>query len=564
MNGSKDAGGGPAHGKPGLPRPVRPAPPRPGRAPRTTRPAVRPAGAPAGTAAGTPAGAARTTAGTPIGRPAADPDATAVLPRTGAPPPRVPPARDVTPTGRHRRRSRRRAARVLSWIAVALSATLLLTAGGGYLLLNYYNGNIQRLPDVFGAGDRPADAQGPLDILLVGSDSREGLTGQDAFQGTGKEFITGRRSDTIILMHLYGSGRRVQLVSFPRDSYVTIPAHPDPKTGKAVPAHEDRINSAYQEGGPALLVKTVESLTGVGIDHYAQVDFTGFKTMVDRLGGVEVCLSEPAKEIRSGIDLPAGRQVVRGDQALAFVRQRQGLPRGDVDRIQRQQRFLGSMVDKVLSSGTLLNPIKLNGFLQAATDSLEVDKDLTFSKLRALALRLRGLRGEDVVFTTVPIADLAARRDGASVVILDDAAAQPLYRSLRDDVVPSPSPAPGPPLTVAPERIRVQVLDGSGPARLGRGAADDLAGVGFLARAGGTAAPVPRTVVVYGPDRADSARTVAAAVPGAQLRADPALAGRVQLVVGPDYAGAQDVTVTPAPDGGVDPQVRTAAADPCA
>ena len=145
------------------------------------------------------------------------------------------------------------------------------------------------------------------------------------------------------------------------------------KDGKSVAARESKLNSAFFEGGPALLIETVEGLTGLSIDRYVQVDFDGFQTIVNRLDGVEVCLAEPAKEKDSGIDLPAGRQTIKGDQALAFVRQRKGLPNGDIDRIRRQQQFIGGIVRKVLSAGTLANPLRLNGVIDAATESLKVD-----------------------------------------------------------------------------------------------------------------------------------------------------------------------------------------------
>jgi LCP family protein required for cell wall assembly len=342
--------------------------------------------------------------------------------------------------------SRRRWLRLLSWLAVALSALLVAATGAGYALLDHYDGNIDRLPGVIGA---PAEGEqtpaGPLNILVVGSDSRKGLVGEEAFQGRGAEFVTGQRSDVVMLVHLFGSGRRTQFVSIPRDAYVDIPAFRDPRTGKTAPARKDRLNSAFNTGGPALLVSTVQQLTGVRVQHYVQVDFRGFKALVDRVDGVEICLSEPQKDFRSGIDLPAGRQTVQGEQALAFVRQRSGLVRGDIDRIRRQQLLLGALVRKVLSAGTLLNPVRLSGVLQTATTSLQVDETLTTSRLRALALRVRGQDPTSFVFTTAPVADLDARRGGASVVLLDPAESGRLWDRLRRDIPPPPPPPGAPP-----------------------------------------------------------------------------------------------------------------------
>jgi LCP family protein required for cell wall assembly len=484
----------------------------------------------------------------------------------------------VPPRGRGRR-----IARALSWIAVVTSVAVLAAAGTGYALLNKYDGNIERisgrlgLPGVDRPDDGPADAQ---NILIVGSDSRGDLAPGQGPQGRGKDFVEGQRADTIILAHLYGDSEQAQLVSFPRDSYVDIPAFRDPDTGELVPAHEGKINSSFHEGGPSLLVATVERLTDVRIDHYVQIDFNGFVAMVDRLGGVEVCLSEPAKEKDSGIDLPAGRQTIEGAQALAFVRQRKGLPRGDIDRIARQQQFMGAVIRKTLSAGTLLNPLKLNGFLEAATDSLQVDEQTTIGDLRDLALRMRGANAGGVVFRTVPTSDIGASRGGESVVLLDEPAVDALFDGIRRDVAPGqeqPEPADEAPveeLVVAPSAITVQVYNGAGISGLGRRAAADLEELGFRL----AAAPTDRgtgassTVVLHGPDREDSARTLAAALPGATVELDRSLGRTLEVVVGSDYDGAVPVTVgRAAPSGPARPTgeptgepVLTAADDVCA
>ncbi len=502
----------------------------------------------------------------PRGRP--DRSATRSPTPAGAPPTGAP------PTGPATRRPRRRVARVLSWIAVLTSVAVLASAGAGYALLTYYDGNINRI-DVFGAnsGDRSAAPNGAKNILIVGSDSRGDLAAGEGTQGTGKNFVTGQRSDTVILAHLYGDGHTAQLVSFPRDSWVPIPAHTSPSTGKQVPQRTARLNTAFFEGGPSLLIQTVEALTDLQIDNYLQIDFDGFQAMVNTLGGVEVCLSKPAKEPDSGIDLPAGRQTIKGEQALAFVRQRKGLPRGDIDRIGRQQQFIGAIVRKTLSAGTLLNPFKLNGVISAATESLQVDEDLSIGELRTLALRFRSFDAGGVIFSTVPVADPAARRGGASVVLLDESKSAVLFDSLRRDIAPnSPAPAePGPApdqLLVAPGAIQVKVFNGASVQGLGRRAYDDLATLDFqlVGQPGNRGNSATQTVVFHGPDKADSARTVAAAIPGATTRLDPELDRTVEVVVGADYSGTRPVTVgapkRPSPTGSP-PPVQTAAQDPC-
>ncbi len=477
-----------------------------------------------------------------------------------------------------RRTRGQRIGRALSWVALSMAVVILLAAGGLYVAFNHYNGQITRI-DVFGkiTGKRPtATKQDAVNYLLVGSDSRDGANGAGT-QGTGAEFVTGQRSDTVILVHLYGSSQKAQLVSFPRDSYVEIPDYTNPKTGKVTAAHHAKLNSAFSEGGAPLLIATIENMTQVRIDHFLQVDFTGFKGMVNELGGVDVCLTKPAKDSFSGINLSAGKHHIQGDVALAFVRQRHGLANGDIDRIARQQQFIGSLANKVLSAGTLLNPIKLNGVLDVATASLQADKQLTGNDLKNLALRVRKFSSGGVIFTTVPVADINGRRNGASVVLLDDVKAEAMFTALRNDVAPgtpaaAAKPAKTEPLLVAPANVRVSVYNGSGVTGIGRKAATDLAAVGFqvigIPTNRGTGAS--QTTIFYGPTKADSARTLQAAIPGSVLQADSSLGRTLDLVVGSSYSGAQKVTVSSAPatrsPSTTDPAavpVKTAQDNPC-
>jgi LCP family protein required for cell wall assembly len=495
--------------------------------------------------------------------------------RTAAPaaPPRGP--QGPPPSGRApgpgRRARGQRVARVLSWIALATAVTVLVAAGGLYVAFNHYYGQISKI-DVFSAlkpGSRPAAAKNHAEnFLLVGSDSRVGANGEGT-QGSGATFVTGQRSDTVILVHLFGSTQKAELVSFPRDAYVEIPAFTEPKTGHVTPAHHNKLNSAFSEGGPALLTATIENLTKVRVDHFLQIDFSGFKGMVDKLGGVDVCLTKPAKDLTyTGINLSAGKHHISGNTALAFVRQRHGLPNGDIDRIARQQQFIGSLANKVLSAGTLLDPFKLNGFLDVATSSLKADTALTGNDVKNLALRLRNFTSGGVLFETVPIADIGGYRSGAgAVVLLDDAKLTTMFDSLRNDVAPGTPAAKGPSapassLVVAPGSVRVSVFNGSGVSGLGRKAATELASVGFqvigIAATRGSGAT--QTKIYYGLTKADSARTLQAAVPGSVLVADPSLGRTLQLVTGTDYSGAKQVTVGPKPPASSTPGTSTAAA----
>ena len=304
-----------------------------------------------------------------------------------------------------------------------------------------------------------------------------------------------------------------------------------------------------------------------------QIDFDGFQRIVDELDGVEVCLSEPAKEKDSGIDLQAGRQVIKGDQALAFVRQRKGLPRGDIDRIARQQQFIGAIVREVLSAGTLLNPVRVNGVVSIATESLTVDEGLQFGDLQELAFRFRNFSAGGVVFTTAPVADINGRRAGQDVVLLDEVAGQQLWDQ-------------HPPRRRAADRRR----------RAGRAAAGGAhrravrgAGLGLQRRGrhrpgpprgrrpGGARLPDrrhprrPRHLRErHGPSSTDrTARTAPARWPPPSPARPPGStrrsAARSSWSSAPSYDGAQPVQVTgPAQAPAASPAPVTAATDPCA
>jgi LCP family protein required for cell wall assembly len=340
---------------------------------------------------------------------------------------------------------RRGGRRLLRRTALAVVVLLVLTTVGFLGALAYYDGRIDRVPvATLGAG---ADPDGPdTNILLVGSDSREGLTEEElvevrtGLKGGGNE---GTLTDTIVLVHVPSGGGQPSLVSFPRDSWVDIPG-----------SGNGRINTAYQVGerggpggGPATLVQTVQNLSGLTIDHYMEVGFIAFLRITDALGGVEVNLCQPTADVKAGIDLPAGEQRLAGGDALGFVRQRDGLPRGDLDRIQRQQYFLGSVARQVLAPGTLLRPDRVLRTMGAVTSSLRADEDLSTFDLARLGLRLRGAASGGLAFQTVPIADANARVGGASVVLLDEPALPAFFRDLSPQ---GGAPAEPPPTVQIP------------------------------------------------------------------------------------------------------------------
>ena len=200
------------------------------------------------------------------------------------------------------------------------------------------------------------------------------------------------------------------------------------------PGHgRNKINAAYAFGGPALLVLTLEAMTGVRIDHVAEIGFEGFRDVTVALGGVDVVVAKASSIPGTPYRWHVGTNRMEGDEALQFVRQRYGLAGGDLDRVQRQQAFVKAVLLQTLGSGTLTNPRKVSRVVEAGTKHLTVDDELDTGQLRSLAVSLRGLRGGDVGFTTAPVAGLGRSPAGASVVLLDTARLTLLGRALRLD-----------------------------------------------------------------------------------------------------------------------------------
>ncbi len=273
-----------------------------------------------------------------------------------------------------------------------------------------------------------AGGPGPVHTLVVGSDARDDMTPeQQAELGTGS--TDGLRTDTLFVLSV--DGGRAAILALPRDLWVT---RCDGSNG--------RINGAYGIGGPDCLVETVQNLTGLGIDHYLEVDFLGFVDLVGAVGGVEVCLDKPIEDPFAAIDLPAGCQVLEGRDALGYVRVRK--IDNDLERIKRQQGFVSALADRILQPSTLLNPFRATATARAAGNALTVDSGLGLGDLVRLARGGRGLASGRFVATTVPVTDTTI--NGASVLLQIDEPAQALYLSFIDgsifDTI-APPPAEG-------------------------------------------------------------------------------------------------------------------------
>lgn len=292
----------------------------------------------------------------------------------------------------------------LRWTALGASLVVLTAAGVGCWLYRKLDANIRT--DTSAAAElRTYERERPRtvvhdaeNILLIGSDSRAGDNRE-----YGRDDGGSQRSDTTILLHLAANRESVTAMSLPRDLMVEIPVCHRPD-GTATKKQLAQFNWAYQFGGTACTIRTVEKLTGIRIDHQMVVDFHGFKDMVDAVGGVEVCLRKPVDDPDARLKLPAGRQKLDGEQALGYVRARKSIGDGsDTERMDRQQQFLGALVNKVQSNGVLLNPARLYPVLDAATKSLTTDPGLdNLEDLYDLVRGLRDVPTDRVQFLTVP------------------------------------------------------------------------------------------------------------------------------------------------------------------
>ncbi len=308
----------------------------------------------------------------------------------------------------------KRPGRLIVRILIGLLVVLLVLAVGGYFVINSRLNRIEALTDYDG---RPADTPG-TNWLLVGSDSRAGLTkAQRRKLATGSS--VGRRTDTMMLLHIPDTGDRPTLVSLPRDSYVPIDGHGSGKLNAAY---------AYQDGGPKLLAKTVEKVTGLRIDHYMEIGFGGFVGIVDAIGGVEINVKQAIKDPKAGIDLKKGLQTMDGGTALGYVRTRATGAIPDFDRTQRQRQFFSAVVKKAASPGVLINPFRSVPLALSATDSVAVGEESGAFNLLSLGLAM----GDNPVTTVVPVGSLPTI-DGQAVVKWDTAKALRMFDALAQD-----------------------------------------------------------------------------------------------------------------------------------
>ncbi|MGN9762023.1 LCP family protein [Streptomyces sp. SD31] len=445
-----------------------------------------------------------------------------------------------TSTGGGKARPTRRG-RILAWGAGVTSVVVLGIAGVGAWVYQDLNGNINSadIDDKIG-GDRPVNlSPGSKNILVVGSDSRDGANAE-----YGKDLTT-MQSDTLMVLHVPANRKWAAVVSFPRDSWVEIPAC-DKGDGSDSAPHHAKINEAFALGGTsgevagaaACSIKTVEANTGLRIDHFMSVDFQGFKGMVDALDGIEVCPEQAIHSKKARLDMDAGCQTVEGETALGYVRVRYGVgDNSDIGRIGRQQEFMNALAEK--AKAKLTNPKALYGFLGSATKSLTTDPDLAGIKpLYGLASQLKGIPSDRLAFLTVPNypreADVAT--DKANVVWQYPQAAD-LFTSLaKDKEVDKKQLQAETKDPFYASSVRVQVLNGTGVSGRAATVAEKLREAGVTVVGTGNAPQDTGTTTVTHPaGLRKSAEALAARLPGVRAEQAPdAAADVVTLVVGTD------------------------------
>lgn len=429
---------------------------------------------------------------------------------------------------------------------VLLGATAL--SGVAFAGLNSIIGDI-KTHDISGqlGDDRPTKnpdpvAGEPINILVLGSDTREN-------QGNGfggSDYLGSERADVTILVHLSGDREWATAVSIPRDTWVDMPdcTRDD---GTIAPGYSGKFNESLSRGGPACVVKTVEQITGVFIDHFMIVDFQGFKDIVQAVGGVKVCVDEPISDDKAKLYLDAGTHVLTGQQAIAFVRARYSVGDGsDLSRIRRQQDFMASLVRSVTSAGTLLNPIKLVNLIQAVANSLTTDPELgSLDGMKNLAFNLQNLGPADVRFITAPNTTQTVHSGSVELT----STADELWLALQSDIQwpkPPDTSFDGEVLRKEPSEITFKIVNATDTIGLAGEKAKLFEALGYNVSevANATAELGTVTTLWAKADSLDGARTIAKAMGLKSIQTLPATSkDKFIVVVGTDWKDPIEVRV---------------------
>lgn len=418
--------------------------------------------------------------------------------------------------------------RILAWVSIAATSVMVIGSLTGYTLYRDAFGNInQKSVKADIITPRPED-KGALNVLLVGSDTRAGEGNARYGQELARTADAGgKRTDTMILMHLSPERDKARLISFPRDSMVQIPKCKNEATKQEMPPQRAMINSAYNTGGIACTISTIETLTGIRVNHFVEVDFSGFKNIVDALEGIEICLKSGVNDKKAKLTLPPGKSLLNGEKALGYVRLRNYGDGSDIQRIKRQQNFLSKVVAKATSGDLLTDPGKLTAFIKAAASSVTMDPELANDpeRLIEIATSAKSLTAGGVKFTTIPW--IPDPEDKNRVVWKQPDAGELFNSIINDTELPkeSPSSSTKPKVTIKPDQVQVQVLNGTTTPGKAREVADLLTKQGFK-------------VVELGNFQTADGQSLAAT----EIRYPKTAA------TGTDYAGVLAGQVTPKPD----------------
>lgn len=431
------------------------------------------------------------------------------------------------------------------WLGVQIVAGLLsltIVAGVTYGWWNYrqLQSNIQKVT-VFGDDGSGADDVDGSDqnILIVGSDSRAGATPEELEELSTEDDGGSNNTDTIMVLHVPADGSTATIISFPRDSWVDVPGFGMNKINAAFALGQQATGTF--EGGIELLGQVITNLTGLTMDHFVQVGLLAFLRISNAIGGVQVNLCNAVQDDDSGIDLPAGVQTIQGKDAVSFVRQRHGLPRGDLDRVVRQQVFLSAAFRRIASAGTLLNPLKLKSLIDAVSSSLVIDDKLDLAKFAA---QMADLSAGNLRTATIPVAgtpDIIVNGQVVSIVQLDTSAIPQFISQLIGQPTAYTKAD-----TVDPSTVSVTVIDDTTAGGAAEPALDALRAAGFQATTQSSPTVQASTTISYPPGQEAQAKTLAQFVPGAQVAPSGSVT-TVTLTLGDDGVTVQTALASDSP-----------------
>ena len=496
-------------------------------------------------------------------QPAARPPVTRRKPARGRPGPGGPggpgpggpggPGDDPQP-GKARRR------KIVRWTSIVTTLVLVAASLAAYVAYRNVVDGIRQVDVSHLLGKRPPQySTAAMNILVIGSDSRAGTSGQFG----SAQAIAGARSDTMMLLHILPQHHGAVVISFPRDSLVPVigcdaDGQGDPGQ-KAQPGGTEMLNATFSAGGAACLWKTLEATTGIFINHFLEINFGGFQSVVNDLGGVNVCLPEAIKDPASGLNLTAGPHHVTGAQALAFVRERHIGEGSDLQRIQRQQFFMAALLQEIDTQKTMSDVPQLYAIARDVAKTLTTDSGLSVSTMLNLAQSMKGLTSKGVQFTQVPV--IQDPNDPNRVLWQQPQATQLFSAVAHDQSVAKPAKTSGTApktatsaaTTASPAATGIKVLNATATAGLAAQAAASLSqGHYDVLGTGNAVAPSASTIIQYG-SAADAAAATALnqVVPGAVVQQVAGVtSGTVDLILGSSFTGIKAASPGSTPSAG--------------